>query len=117
MLADSLLAMTNGAPPPGHTMTGIGLLALAANLTSLVLLMRYRQGDANIRSVWLCSRNDAIANVAVIGAGLAVMASGSRWPDLAVAVAIAALFCHSAMAILRQANAEGRGEGSGCSSC
>ncbi len=117
VLADSLLAMTNGAPPPGHTMTGIGLLALAANLTSLALLMRYRQGDANIRSVWLCSRNDAVANVAVIGAGLAVMASGSHWPDLIVAVAIAALFSHSAMAILRQANAEGRGEGSGCSSC
>lgn len=106
VLVDSVLAMLNGATPPATLISGIGALALAANVTSLLLLVRHRDGDANIRSVWLCSRNDAIANVAVIVAGLAVAASGSRWPDLIVAVGIAGLFTHSAVSILRQAKAE-----------
>lgn len=113
VLADSLFAMLHGGTPPGAMISGIGALALAANLTSLVLLARHRDGDANIRSVWLCSRNDAIANVAVIAAGLLVLASGSRWPDLIVAVGIAGLFTHSAVSILRQAHAEGLEKG-GC---
>ena len=106
VLADSVRAALGQAVPPGSLISSIGALALLANLSSLALLARYRQGDANIRSVWLCSRNDAIANVAVIAAGGLVLASGSRWPDLIVAFAIAGLFTHSAVAILRQANQE-----------
>ena len=108
VLADSLVILIAGAAPPGVMMSGIGALALVANLTSLALLVRYRQGDANIRSAWLCTRNDVLANLAVIVAGLLVLATGSHWPDVLVAMAIAALFCHSAVSILRQAAAEQR---------
>ena len=108
VLADSLVSLITGAAPPGGMMSGIGALALVANLTSLMLLVRYRQGDANIRSAWLCTRNDVLANISVIVAGLLVLASGSHWPDVLVAMAIAGLFCHSAVSILRQANAEQR---------
>src|SRR5690606_1317828 len=71
--------------PNAHVMGAIGFLALAANVASVLLLMRYREGDANVRSVWLCSRNDAIGNVAVMGAAAAVAATGAAWPDLIVA--------------------------------
>lgn len=117
VLADSLFAMVHGGTPAAHLITGIGVLALAANLTSLVLLVRHREGDANIRSVWLCTRNDTIANVAVIVAGLLVAATASRWPDLIIAVGIAGLFTHSAVSILRQANAENIANSDGCGSC
>ena len=89
--------------PRAEIMGVIGLLALAANLASVVLLMRYQKGDANVRSVWLCSRNDAIGNVAVMGAGIAVWLSHSAWPDLAVAIIMAGLFLRSAQLILSQA--------------
>jgi Co/Zn/Cd efflux system component len=92
--------------PRAEVMGGVGLLALAANLASVLLLMRWKDGDANVRSVWLCSRNDAIGNVAVMGAALAVWALGSAWPDLIVATAMAGLFLWSAQQILRQAWAE-----------
>lgn len=81
----------------------IGLMALAANVASALILLRYRDGDANVRSVWLCSRNDAIGNVAVLGAAGLVLLLGSGWPDLAVAGVMATLFLHSAWLILRQA--------------
>jgi Co/Zn/Cd efflux system component len=97
--------------PRGEIIGIIGLLALAANVVSVLLLMRYKDGDANIRSVWLCSRNDAIGNVMVIGAGLAVWGSGTPWPDLVVAIIMAALFLSSAFQILRQSIAEMRGGG------
>ncbi|MFP1677599.1 cation transporter [Alloalcanivorax sp. C16-2] len=108
VLGDSLVSLFHGVTPPGGMISAIGALALTANVTSLLLLLRYRDGDANIRSVWLCTRNDVIANLAVIGAGLLVLATGSRWPDPLVALGIAALFTHSAVAILRQANDEAR---------
>lgn len=114
VLADSLVAMVRGSTPSAALISGIGVLALAANLTSLGLLVRYRHGDANIRSVWLCTRNDAVANVAVIAAGLLVAVSGSRWPDLIVALAIAGLFTHSAVSILRQVGEEGASPGGCC---
>lgn len=91
-----------GVPAP-EVMGMIGLLALAANLTSVLLLLRYRDGDANVRSVWLCSRNDAIGNVAVMLAAGLVALSGSAWPDLVVAALLAALFLRSALLITRQA--------------
>lgn len=94
--------------PSAPVMGAVGLLALAANLTSVLLLMRYKEGDANVRSVWLCSRNDAIGNVAVMLAAGAVWLTGTAWPDLAVAALMASLFLWSALQILRQALAERR---------
>lgn len=92
--------------PQAEIMGSIGLLALAANLVAVLLLMKYRDGDANVRSVWLCSRNDAIGNLAVILAASGVWATGSAWPDLIVAAIMASLFLWSATQILRQALAE-----------
>jgi Co/Zn/Cd efflux system component len=97
--------------PRAEIMGGIGLLALAANVTSVLLLMRYKDGDANVRSVWLCSRNDAIGNIVVTGAAGAVWWSASPWPDLIVAGLMAGLFLSSAVQILRQAWAEYRSAG------
>jgi Co/Zn/Cd efflux system component len=87
-------------------MGSVAALALAANAASIVLLLRYRDGDANVRSVWLCSRNDAIGNVAVIIAAVVVQQLQSAWPDLLVAFLMALLFLHSAYLIIRQARPE-----------
>lgn len=89
--------------PQAEVMGAVGFLALTANLTSVLLLLRYRNGDANVRSVWLCSRNDAIGNVAVIVAAGGVWATGTAWPDLIVAGIIASLFLWSAAQIAHQA--------------
>jgi Co/Zn/Cd efflux system component len=89
--------------PRAEVMGIVGFFALAANVASVLLLMRYKDGDANVRSVWLCSRNDAIGNIAVMGAALAVWASATRWPDLIVAAAMAGMFLWSSSQILRQA--------------
>ncbi|HEY4775202.1 MAG TPA: cation transporter [Xanthobacteraceae bacterium] len=88
--------------PRAEVMGAVGLLALAANLASVLVLMKYRAGDANVRSVWLCSRNDAIGNLAVMLAALGVWLSATRWPDLIVAAVMAGLFLYSSMQILRQ---------------
>ncbi len=97
--------------PRAEIMGLIGLLALAANLASVLLLMRYKDGDANVRSVWLCSRNDAIGNVAVMAASFAVYLTASAWPDLIVAIIMAGLFLRSAQLILVQAWQEFRSGG------
>lgn len=89
--------------PDAFVMSGIGVMALLSNAATVVLLLKYRSGDANIRSVWLCSRNDAIGNVAVIVAAGVVALTGTPWPDLIVAVGMASLFLHSSTLILRQA--------------
>lgn len=94
--------------PDAAIMGGIGFAALAANLASVVILMRYKDGDANVRSVWLCSRNDAIGNVAVMGAAVGVALTGTAWPDLGVAGLMAGLFLWSAVQIIRQALEERR---------
>jgi cation diffusion facilitator family transporter len=88
--------------PRAEIMGGIGVLALLANLASVLILVRYKDGDANVRSVWLCSRNDAIGNVAVMIAALAVWASATKWPDLIVAALMAGLFFYSSVRILQQ---------------
>ena len=92
--------------PRAELMGAIGFLALAANVTSVLLLMKYKDGDANVRSVWLCSRNDAIGNVAVMFAAGAVWLTASKWPDLIVAALMAGLFLSSAFQIFRQSLAE-----------
>lgn len=94
--------------PEAQIMGVIGFLALAANVISVLLLMAWKDGDANVRSVWLCSRNDAIGNVAVMGAALAVWASDTGWPDVIVAAAMAALFVSSSVQIIRQSLQERR---------
>ncbi|WFU36202.1 cation transporter [Bradyrhizobium brasilense] len=94
--------------PKAEVMGAIGALALAANLGSVLLLLPYKDGDANVRSVWLCSRNDAIGNLIVMAAALGVWGSVSAWPDLAVATVMAAIFLTSSVQILRQAWAEYR---------
>jgi Co/Zn/Cd efflux system component len=92
--------------PEAAVMGAVGFLALAANLTSVLLLLKYRNGDANVRSVWLCSRNDAIGNVAVILAAGGVWSAGTAWPDLIVAGIMASLFLWSSSQIVRQARHE-----------
>jgi Co/Zn/Cd efflux system component len=92
--------------PRAEVMGIVGVMALAANLASVALLMRYKDGDANVRSVWLCSRNDAIGNVAVVAAALGVWGTVSAWPDLIVAAIMAGIFLSSSVQILRQAWAE-----------
>ncbi len=95
--------------PSADVMGAVGFLALAANLFSVVILLKFREGDANVRSVWLCSRNDAIGNVAVMGAALAVWLTNSAWPDLIAAALMAVLFIYSAIRIIAQAADERRG--------
>ena len=92
--------------PRAEVMGVVGFMALAANLASVLILMRYKDGDANVRSIWLCSRNDAIGNVAVLTAAALVGWTATPWPDLVVAIGMASLFAWSSVAILRQARAE-----------
>ena len=81
----------------------VAIIALVVNVWVAMMLYRYRQGDSNIRSVWLCTRNDAINNIAVLAAAVAVAATSTRWPDLAVGFGIAALELSAAWQIIRQA--------------
>lgn len=84
----------------------VGLLALAANVVSVLILMRFRSGDANLEYVWLCSRNDPIGNVAVVLAAIGVFTTGAAWPDLAVAAIMASLFLSSYYEIVKTATKE-----------
>jgi Co/Zn/Cd efflux system component len=97
-----------GASPEGEAISSLGLFGAAANLVAALLLVRYREGDANVRSVWLCTRNDLVECLAVAVTGVLVMATGSRWPDLVVGVLLAVIFLRSAWEILVQAKAERR---------
>ena len=90
-----------GGVPTAEIMGGVGFLALVANVASVLLLMSYKDGDANVRSVWLCSRNDAIGNVAVMFAALGVWGTATGWPDLIVAAIMASLFLSSAIQIIK----------------
>ena len=98
-------AFTDSAPDPA-TMSAIALLALLVNVAVAGMLYRFRDGDSNRQSIWLCSRNDAIGNVAVMLAAAGVFASGSRWPDLVVAAIIAALNIGAAKRVVRLAMVE-----------
>jgi Co/Zn/Cd efflux system component len=106
VLARTAWAAYAGSTPEAATMGAIGSLALLANLGVAALLYTYRDGDANMRSVWLCTRNDAIGNVAVMLAALGVFGTGSRWPDLGVALVMASLAITAAISVLRQAGQE-----------
>ncbi len=92
--------------PIFETIGAVGLLALAVNALCLGLLWRHRSDDINMRSVWLCSRNDIIANVSVLVAAAGVWFTRSGWPDIVVGLALAALFLRSSLSVLREATAE-----------
>ena len=103
VLAQAGYKMLDPQVPVVELIGGIGVLALAANCLCLALLWRHRTDDINMSSVWLCSRNDIIANVSVLVAGLAVWWLGSAWPDIIVGVALSGLFLKSAAYVLRGA--------------
>jgi cation diffusion facilitator family transporter len=92
--------------PTVETMGGIGALALAANGICFAMLWRHRAEDINMRSVWLCSRNDLVANISVMVAAWAVWMTHSPWPDIAVGALICAVFLRSAFLVAREARAE-----------
>ncbi len=94
---------TTGSSPEPFAMGAVAMLALLVNVGVAVMLYRYRSGDANMRSVWLCSRNDAIGNIAVMLAALGVFGTGSAWPDLGVAAMLGLLALLSARAIISDA--------------
>ena len=110
VLATAILAFVNGAAPQPETMGIVGAAALIANVGVALLLYRFRTGDANMRSVWICSRNDAIGNIAVMVAALGVFQTGSAWPDLLVAGIMAALAISGGAQIVRHARDELRSE-------
>jgi Co/Zn/Cd efflux system component len=106
VLGRAAWSASTGVAPQPLMMGAVGLLALAANVGVALLLYRHRGGDANQRSAWICSRNDAIGNVAVMLAAVGVFGTGSSWPDLAVATLMAVLAIWGAGSVLRQAKGE-----------
>lgn len=98
--------LARGQAPEPMTMGMIGALALVANVVVAIMLYAFRAGDANMRSVWLCSRNDAIGNLAVLAAALGVFGTGNAWPDLLVAALMAGLGLTAAVSVVRQARAD-----------
>ncbi|MCW5732392.1 MAG: cation transporter [Alphaproteobacteria bacterium] len=99
-------SMANDVVPAAPVMGIVGMLALLANLSVLALLYAWRQGDANMRSVWICSRNDVLGNLAVLAAAAGVFGTGTGWPDLAVAAVMAALALSGAWRIVGEARRE-----------
>ncbi len=108
VMGSALYAAAMGSAPGAMVMGGVGVLALAANLFTVAMLFRFRGGDANMRSVWLCSRNDAIGNIAVVAAASGVFATGAAWPDLAVAMVMAGLALWASVQVIRLALGEMR---------
>lgn len=106
VLASTVWMALSGTLPKAETMGIIGITALIANLICAVMLWRHRDGDANRRSVWICSRNDAIGNVAVVAAAFGVFGTGTAWPDLIVAAILAGLGVSGGWQIMRQARTE-----------
>lgn len=106
VLGYAIYGVVTGSAPHAQTMGVIGTLALLVNVAVAVLLFRFRAGDANMRSVWLCSRNDAIGNLAVVGAAFGVFGTGQAWPDLLVAAIMAALAIWASVQVFGQARAE-----------
>ena len=106
VIAVAIIRAINAEPPEAELMGAIGVAALIVNVSAALVLSRFREGDANVRAIWLFSRNDAIANIAVIVAAALVAWTHSAWPDLLVAGVIALLFLHSAFEIIRNARSE-----------
>jgi len=106
VLGQSLWAALHGALPNALLMGWVSFAGLIANVTVAFILYAFREGDANMRSVWLCSRNDAIGNIAVMVAAVGVFGTQTAWPDLAVAVGMAVLGLMAASSVIRQSVAE-----------
>ncbi|ROZ69682.1 cation transporter [Ramlibacter sp. WS9] len=106
VLGKTVWAATQGVAPEALTMGVVGAMALAANLGVAGLLYAWREGDANMRGVWLCTRNDAIGNVAVMLAALGVFGTGTPWPDLGVAAVMAGLALSAGWSVFGQARKE-----------
>lgn len=111
VLVEAGIHLSAGVPPLVPAMLAIGMLALAANTFCFALLWRHRGDDINLRSTWLCSRNDLVANTAVLAAAGLVAWTRSPWPDVLVAAGIAALFLRTAVGVLRESIAELRHTG------
>ena len=103
VLASAVFALVNGTSPDPVAMGVIGVLALVVNTAVALMLYRFRDGDANMRSVWICSRNDAIGNIAVMIAALGVFGTGNGWPDIVVAAIMGTLALIAATSVIRQA--------------
>ena len=106
VLGNTIWMATQGIVPAAETMGIVGVIAMVANLACAAMLWRHRAGDANRRSVWICSRNDAIGNIAVVAAALGVFGTGTGWPDIAVAAIMAALALSGGWQIIHQARGE-----------
>jgi len=106
VLFEAFVRLATGVPPAAPIMATIGVVALLANTSCFALLWRHRGDDLNLRSTWLCSRNDLIANAAVVAAAAAVAWSRSLWPDFVVGLGIAVLFLRTAASVLRESIAE-----------
>ncbi len=99
VLAQVIVKVIQGLVPSANVMGAIGVLALAANVFCLLLLWRHRGDDINMRSAWICSRNDVIGNAGVLLAAVGVTLTGSAWPDIAIGVLVAGVFCRSAILV------------------
>jgi len=106
VLGRAVWSLHSGQPPEPATMGAVGVAALAVNGGVAWMLYRFRAGDANMRSVWICSRNDALGNLAVMLAAMGVLGTGSAWPDLLVATVMAVLALTGAAAVHKQARGE-----------
>ena len=95
-----------GITPEPLTMGAVGLLALTANVSVAAILFKFREGDSDMRSVWLCSRNDAISNIAVMVAALGVFGTGTAWPDLIVAAIMGTLAITAGISVVRHARSD-----------
>jgi len=106
VIATVLWHATHGALPSAFTMGAVGFAALAANAAAFGLLWAYRGGDANMRSAWICTRNDVLGNLAVLLAAVGVFGTGTRWPDIIVAAIMASLALQGAWIVVRQSFSE-----------
>jgi Co/Zn/Cd efflux system component len=106
VIGKALWSLRSGAPPEALTMGAVAALALAVNVSVTAMLYAWREGDANMRSVWLCSRNDALSNIAVMLAALGVFGTQRSWPDLLVASIMGALAISSGLQVIAQARKE-----------
>lgn len=106
VMIGALVSAFMGASPEPRIMGAVGIAALIANVGVALMLYRFRDGDSNMQSVWICSRNDAIANIAVVGAALGVFGTGTAWPDLIVAGIMATIGISGGIKIIRLALSE-----------